>query len=466
MTNRQNNWTFFMTSILLTGLLAIVAAPDASAHQDTTGCNSSAAGSGLTVFFMGNPVTSVIQTQAVTSSQDLQPLTDTSMLKRCAFDGQTDPTGFVGRIVITNPDGSALTVNTGDIPCIDGTTDTGNLMNPKNCAAALQTFTSNARAYTVDCADDGKNGDNVDGYLRWTATFYGRSHFTSLDTTPLMKEDTVDLKCKYPKWTAKTDSSEKSKTLKSPVSNPTDTISIAITNPVAGTFTATYSIPNSIGTAVTGTCTGGIVNVTAGTASLLCSATGTFGTTVANTCWDVKVTAPAGYLPAGEQTFLGKDDAANECFKVVHVGEGCTPGYWRNNLAKNIVGNDQSLTNWVLPHHDTFGATFGVAGITVQDNYKESKHKGQGKNDASPNAILAETIHAQGGDVNALARHATAALLNSANGNVNYSLTTAEILKLVQDALAPNGDIQGAKNILAGFNEDGCPIDQQPRVVP
>jgi hypothetical protein len=54
-------------------------------------------------------------------------------------------------------------------------------------------------------------------------------------------------------------------------------------------------------------------------------------------------------------------------------------------------------------------------------------------------------------------------LLNSANPDVSYTLTGAEIIALVQAALAPGGDIGGAKTILAGFNEDGCSVDQQPR---
>jgi hypothetical protein len=159
-------------------------------------------------------------------------------------------------------------------------------------------------------------------------------------------------------------------------------------------------------------------------------------------------------------------DIAEECFEIIAVGEGCTPGYWRNNLAKNIDGNDQSLTNWAVNHEDSFFDTFMDHTITVQTNYDESKHKGQGKSSDVLGPNLAEALWAQGGDINALARHAVAALLNSESPDVAYSLSSTAIIDLVWNAIM-SGDatqIENAKNTLDTFNNDGCPIDQQPRI--
>jgi hypothetical protein len=115
--------------------------------------------------------------------------------------------------------------------------------------------------------------------------------------------------------------------------------------------------------------------------------------------------------------------------------EGCTPGYWRNH-ADRWVG--------VAPTAD-FDATFGV------DLF-------------NPNITLGAAIWATGGGNNALARHATAALLNAyakADGSlgqfVNYPYTVAEVIQMVQDAVA-NGTIEATKDTLAAANELGCPL--------
>jgi len=59
-----------------------------------------------------------------------------------------------------------------------------------------------------------------------------------------------------PTWSATTDSSVKSKTLTSTFSGVIDTINIVTVGTGPGTFSATYSVPDSTGTPVTGSCTG------------------------------------------------------------------------------------------------------------------------------------------------------------------------------------------------------------------
>ena len=72
---------------------------------------------------------------------------------------------------------------------------------------------------------------------------------------------------------------------------------------------------------------------------------------------------------------------------------------------------------------------------------------------------LLDALNAGGGGVNALGRHAVAALLSSASG-IDYGLTPAQVIAKTQAAI--NGIatvIEGAKNEFAALNEKGCPLD-------
>lgn len=100
---------------------------------------------------------------------------------------------------------------------------------------------------------------------------------------------------------------------------------------------------------------------------------------------------------------------------------GCTPGYWRNHLEE-----------WVptgLAPSDDFDNTFGV------DLF-------------DPDITLGEAIWARGGRENRVARHGTAALLSALHPEINYPLTSAEVIAIVQ-----SGDI----DTLVDFNEMGVP---------
>lgn len=127
-------------------------------------------------------------------------------------------------------------------------------------------------------------------------------------------------------------------------------------------------------------------------------------------------------------------------------GEGCTPGYWKNNWVRWQGAEPGNA--WTTPYvgGTKFDAVFGET-ITVR----------VGKADVT-NPTLLQALNAQGGGVNALARHAVAALLNAASPDVDYEYSVAEVIPMVQGAI-PDGDIEGVKNRLAGANEAGCPID-------
>jgi len=81
-----------------------------------------------------------------------------------------------------------------------------------------------------------------------------------------------------------------------------------------------------------------------------------------------------------------------------------------------------------------------------------------GRNQFSPNITLLDALHQGGGDQDALARHATAALLNSTS-DMDFEYNSAQVIGLYQDAIDGIVDVETAKNQLADANETGCPFD-------
>ena len=116
-------------------------------------------------------------------------------------------------------------------------------------------------------------------------------------------------------------------------------------------------------------------------------------------------------------------------------GEGCTPGYWKNHTGLKSQTNQWPPTGF--GQGDSFDATFGVS--------------------SSFGGTLLEALNRGGGGENALGRHAVAALLNAAHPGVSYDLDVAGVISEVQSAYS-GGDFESSKNVLAAFNEQGCPI--------
>ena len=114
--------------------------------------------------------------------------------------------------------------------------------------------------------------------------------------------------------------------------------------------------------------------------------------------------------------------------------DGCTPGFWKNHT---------KVWSGFSPG-DSFNSVFGV-------NY-----------DAS--LTLEGALNLGGGGLAALARHASAALLNAAHDDVGYGLTTDEIIALVREAFGAN-DPEPAKDVLDRLNNAGCSIDAQGRPI-
>ena len=113
-------------------------------------------------------------------------------------------------------------------------------------------------------------------------------------------------------------------------------------------------------------------------------------------------------------------------------GEGCTPGYWRQ---------EHHYDSWVnYAPGDLFSSVFA---------------------DAFPGETLGEVVRAKGGGLNALGRHAVAALLNAASAGVDYDYTEAEVIAAFNAAFA-SGDadiIEDQKDVFDFLNNQGCGLN-------
>jgi hypothetical protein len=111
-------------------------------------------------------------------------------------------------------------------------------------------------------------------------------------------------------------------------------------------------------------------------------------------------------------------------------GEGCTPGFWKNHP-------EAFPTDY--PASRTLGSVFtglpaGYASLT-----------------------LAQALELGGGGLDALLRHAVAALLNAASDDVDYPLSAAEVITLTNAAIAVGGDIEGTKDLFDEYNNLTAP---------
>lgn len=112
-------------------------------------------------------------------------------------------------------------------------------------------------------------------------------------------------------------------------------------------------------------------------------------------------------------------------------GQGCTPGYWRQ---------EQHFGNWTAPY--TPGSLFGSV-----------------FEDAFPGQTLLDAVWLRGGGLNALGRHTVAALLNAASPDVDYGMTPQEVIDAF-NAVYPGskGDYTELKDFFAARNEYGCDL--------
>jgi hypothetical protein len=72
-------------------------------------------------------------------------------------------------------------------------------------------------------------------------------------------------------------------------------------------------------------------------------------------------------------------------------------------------------------------------------------------------ASLLDVLNTGGGGFERLGRHAVAALLSALHPDVDYPLSAAQIIALVQSANA--GNVESIADQLEAFNESLCPLD-------
>lgn len=113
-------------------------------------------------------------------------------------------------------------------------------------------------------------------------------------------------------------------------------------------------------------------------------------------------------------------------------GEGCTPGYWKQ---------DQHFDSWTNPYDpgDAFSAHF---------------------ENAFPGMTLLEVLKQGGGGLDALGRHTVAAMLNSASSRVDYAFSAATVKASFNDVYpGSKSEYETLKNQFAAQNERGCPLN-------
>ena len=166
---------------------------------------------------------------------------------------------------------------------------------------------------------------------------------------------------------------------------------------------------------------------------------------------------PESVAPNGKQA----NDVQNVNKVEVRIcspgGEGCTPGYWKQS---------QHFGSWTAPYTPTnpgatkYGEPDPADVFTVPGSLMIKVDK---VNIVLKDATLLQALNAQGGGVNALARHSAAALLNAASP-ANYAFSVAEVIAMVNAALASGDDtiIENTKDKLAFQNEKGCPFGRDP----
>jgi len=142
-------------------------------------------------------------------------------------------------------------------------------------------------------------------------------------------------------------------------------------------------------------------------------------------------------------------------FEVLALStEGCSSGFYKNDAKKF------GATQWTT-YFPTTEFEFDEGGVF--DDIATLKGKGN-SDDTEPN--LLEALNTRGSEHNALAREAVSALLNSQVGSgVDYGLTEAEVIILVNAALSGSAqDIEDARASLFALNHAGCPLLHGPKV--
>jgi uncharacterized repeat protein (TIGR01451 family) len=149
------------------------------------------------------------------------------------------------------------------------------------------------------------------------------------------------------------------------------------------------------------------------------------------------------------------NDCAEICCPPTPGGEGCTPGFWKNN------GDKHGASAWC----DRFSPSMKISDVFILD--EPLVIRGNGKSTITDPTLL-QALGANGGGVNAMIRHGIAAMLNACSDCVQYEYGSEdEVITLIEGAL--NGDgpytVDELHSMFAEYNERGCPVNQHGECV-
>jgi hypothetical protein len=132
----------------------------------------------------------------------------------------------------------------------------------------------------------------------------------------------------------------------------------------------------------------------------------------------------------------------------VAKGAGLTPGFWKNNAANQdaIAWPRTPSGTLIYEPSQTVGSVFDIPNQYA--SYAD--------------VTLEDALDLNGGGVNALLRHAVAALLNATQPLVAYPITSAEVIARTNAALASgsNQSINSLKDQFDKWNNLGADLDQ------
>jgi serine-aspartate repeat-containing protein C/D/E len=120
-------------------------------------------------------------------------------------------------------------------------------------------------------------------------------------------------------------------------------------------------------------------------------------------------------------------------------GEGLTPGFWKTHSENGPA----PLAGWPETGYDPAASYETIFGVNVIGT-----------------PTLMDALGSNGGGINALLRHSTAALLNAANPYVDYAYTVAQVIAMTQAALSGSAAlIESTKNLFETQNQLGADLD-------
>jgi hypothetical protein len=321
--------------------------PQTFAHNDPGACDTNGANTDIVLKNEnGTVVTTAIQGSMVHVEIEIDKGGDGGM-DHCALDGGNGTVGTVSvldSLMIKNVTlGSNITLPNGTsqlfpFGCIGGTTDEGDNIGPADCGSAINQTLINM-PYQVTC-DDAFGETDILPFGASTNGLYhdavaGDENVTDVPVinSPFLKNDNINIACEVVEYSVRTLSNVTSNVTSGV--NPSDTVYINGTNGVEGIWEIDAELTQPDGPNLAATCNGG-ANVTS-SGPFEVSVTCELDDAPANLtdpgqyCWDVTVTEHQNYYgDQGDDTYLGSDDADNECFFILPS--------WNATTLSNVTG--------------------------------------------------------------------------------------------------------------------------------